>query len=83
MPKKKAAPKKKTKYLYATKMHIYIMLVTLVFISGIMGFAYFQGGADAPPVSVLGLTIGMIALIAWFTWKSYKGELPMMRIEER
>ncbi|TRO61938.1 hypothetical protein E2P64_00180 [Candidatus Bathyarchaeota archaeon] len=74
---------KKTKFLYATKLHLYILLVVLVFVSAIIGIAYFHGGAEALPPTATGLVVAMLAIMSWLTWKSYKGELPMMRIEER
>jgi hypothetical protein len=73
----------KTKYLYATKVQLYMLLASLVFMTGIMGAAILAGGADAPPLAVVALTLGLMVALAFVMWKSYKGELPLMRIEER
>jgi hypothetical protein len=72
----------KTKYLYATKMQLYMILASFVFVAAIMGFAYLEGGAQSPPPTALLLVVALMALISFLMWKSYKGELPMMRIEE-
>lgn len=73
----------KTRYLYATRMQLYMLLASIVFVGAIMGVAYFAGGADAPPLGAVALVVGLLATVTWVTWKSYRGELPLMRIEER
>lgn len=73
----------KTKYLYATKVQVYIMLISVFFVSAVMAYATFIDGSDPVPLPVLLFTVGLMVAISAFMWLSYKGKLPLMRIEER
>ncbi len=67
-------------YIYATKLHLYLIAASNVFVAALLGYLYF---AEGLPLFVPATVIPFMLLLLGVMWASYRGKLPLMRVEGR
>ena len=72
----------KIKYIFASKMQFLITLFSSLFVVSLLAYISLVEG-ETLSIPILIMTIGLMIGLSWIMWRSYKGELPLLRIEEK